>query len=403
LRSATEPIDDSPTGKLVEGILSTIAQFENDDKAERTKRGMKAALERGTWPFPPTLGYLKLQQADGRSKVVHDPKVAPFIKEAFGLFATGRYERIEVLRIVSAAGLRNKKGKKLSPQSFANLLKNQFYAGKLVVKGWEIDSKGAFEPIVSEETFTLVQSILSGRRPTTLKRRRTHPDFPLRHFVKCGECQRPLTGSYSTGRSDKYGYYHCANGSCRSRNIPRQKLESEFLTLIEQLQPKAEYINLFREIVLDVWKQRRSDTSRLVSTLESRVTDLKAKRQRVIDAFLHERSIDRSTYQEQLESLNDEIALVQLEVPDARLEELDIEAGLNYATNALRNAAKFWIQCSADERQTFQRVLFPEGLVFEGKSFRTATTCIAFSYLQEISSGESSLASRTGVEPVSPP
>ncbi len=233
-----------------------------------------------TWPFPPTLGYLKLQQPDGRSRVIHDPNVAPFIKEAFELFATGRYERIEVLRIVSAAGLRNKKGNKLSPQSFANLLRNQFYAGKLVVKGWEIDSKGAFEPIVSEETFTLVQSILSGRRPTTLKRRRTHPDFLLRHFVKCGECQRPLTASYSSGRSDKYGYYHCANGSCRSRNIPRQKLESEFLTLIGQLQPKAEYLNLFREIVLDVWKQRRSDTTRLVSTLESRVTDLKAKRQR---------------------------------------------------------------------------------------------------------------------------
>src|SRR5262245_33658201 len=203
LRSATEPIDDSPTGKLVEGILSTIAQFENDDKAERTKRGMKAALERGTWPFRPSLGYLKAQQADGRSRIVHDPKVAPFIREAFELFATRRYERIEVLRIVSAAGLRNKKGKELSPQSFANLLRNQFYAGKPVVKGWQIDAKGAFEPIVSEETFTLVQSILLGRKPTTLKRRRTHPDFPLRHFVKCGECQRPLTASYSTGRSDK--------------------------------------------------------------------------------------------------------------------------------------------------------------------------------------------------------
>src|SRR5262249_4732092 len=196
----------------------------------------------------------------------------------------------------------------LSPQSFANLLRNQFYAGKLVVKGWQIDAKGAFEPIVSEETFTLVQSILLGRKPTTLKRRRTHPDFPLRHFVKCGECQRPLTASYSTGRSDKYGYYHCANGSCRTPNIPKQKLESEFLTLIERLQPKAEYLKLFKEIVLDVWNQRRRDTTRLVSTLEARIADLKAKRQRVIDAFLHERSIDRATYQEQFESLNADIA-----------------------------------------------------------------------------------------------
>jgi DNA invertase Pin-like site-specific DNA recombinase len=37
LRSVSEPIDDSPAGKLVEGILSTIAQFENDDKAVRNQ------------------------------------------------------------------------------------------------------------------------------------------------------------------------------------------------------------------------------------------------------------------------------------------------------------------------------------------------------------------------------
>ena len=220
--------------------------------------------------------------------------------------------------------------------------------------------------------------------------------------MKCGACERPLTGSYSSGRSNKYGYYHCPNQACRSRNIPRQELESEFLKLIEQLQPKAEYLNLFREIVLDVWKDRQKETIKLVSALESRVTELKAKRQKLIEAFVYQHSIEKSIYQEQLELIDDDIALAQLDVHDAKLEELDIEAALNYATSALQNAAKFWIQCSSDQKQNFQRVLFPEGLVFDGESYRTAPTCIAFSYLQDISEGKSNLASRTGVEPVSP-
>ena len=130
---------------------------------------------------------------------------------------------------------------------------------------------------------------------------------------------------------------------------------------------------------------------------------LKAKRQRVIEAFLHERAIDKSTYQEQLDLLNEEIALAELEVYDTRLEELDIEAALNYATSALSNAAMFWTQCSADQKQRFQRVLFPDGLIFDGESYRTATTCLASSYLRNVSGKDSSLASRTGVEPVSPP
>jgi len=142
---------------------------------------------------------------------------------------------------------------------------------------------------------------------------------------------------------------------------------------------------------------------RLVSALDSRVTELKAKRQKLIEAFVYQHSIDKTVYQEQLELIEDEIALAQLDAHDAKLEELDIEAALNYATDALRNAGRFWIQCSADQKQNFQRVLFPEGLVFDGKSYRTAPTCIAFSYLKGISEGKSSLASRTGVEPVSPP
>jgi len=123
-RSVTEPIDDTPTGKLVEGILSTIVQFENDEKAVRTKRGMKEALERGSWPFPVSLDYLKIPQPDGRVRVVPDPETAPLIKQAFELFRDWKYDRAEVLRIATAAGLRTKKGKKLSPQSFHNMLKN---------------------------------------------------------------------------------------------------------------------------------------------------------------------------------------------------------------------------------------------------------------------------------------
>src|SRR5688572_16861546 len=37
LRSATEPIDDSPIGKLTEGMLASYAEFDNDIRGERTK------------------------------------------------------------------------------------------------------------------------------------------------------------------------------------------------------------------------------------------------------------------------------------------------------------------------------------------------------------------------------
>lgn len=45
LRSATEPIDDTSTGKLMEGVLAAFAQFDNDQRSDRTRAGMKAALD----------------------------------------------------------------------------------------------------------------------------------------------------------------------------------------------------------------------------------------------------------------------------------------------------------------------------------------------------------------------
>ncbi len=47
LRSATEPIDDTSTGKLMEGVLAAFAQFDNDVRSDRTRAGMRAALELG--------------------------------------------------------------------------------------------------------------------------------------------------------------------------------------------------------------------------------------------------------------------------------------------------------------------------------------------------------------------
>jgi DNA invertase Pin-like site-specific DNA recombinase len=58
LRSATEPIDDTSTGKLMEGVLAAFAQFDNDVRSDRTRAGMKAAPELGRWVLLAPIGCL---------------------------------------------------------------------------------------------------------------------------------------------------------------------------------------------------------------------------------------------------------------------------------------------------------------------------------------------------------
>ena len=88
LRSATEPIDDTSTGKLMEGVLAAFAQFDNDVRSDRTRAGMKAALELGRWVFLAPIGYLNAPRSLSKS-LVHDPERAPFVRRAFEDYATG--------------------------------------------------------------------------------------------------------------------------------------------------------------------------------------------------------------------------------------------------------------------------------------------------------------------------
>jgi site-specific DNA recombinase len=83
LRSVSEPIDDTSSGRLMEGVIAAMAQFDNDVRSERTIAGMRARLDRGGWTFPPPLGYLKAVGANGEKTIIADPKRSHLIAQAF--------------------------------------------------------------------------------------------------------------------------------------------------------------------------------------------------------------------------------------------------------------------------------------------------------------------------------
>lgn len=73
LRSVCEPVDDSSTGKFLETILAAAAQLDNDMRSDRTKAGMKMALQKGRWTFQPVLGYVSTRTSSGEPTLTLDP------------------------------------------------------------------------------------------------------------------------------------------------------------------------------------------------------------------------------------------------------------------------------------------------------------------------------------------
>ena len=115
------------------------------------------------------------------------------------------------------------------------------------VPRWGVRQPSNAPALVKREVFDKVQALLDGKRPTIVPRMRRHPDFPLRHFVRCALCDRPLTASWSKGRSQRYAYYRCQNRSCRAVNVRREAMERLFVEFLAHLQPKSQYLRLFGE------------------------------------------------------------------------------------------------------------------------------------------------------------
>jgi site-specific DNA recombinase len=398
LRSATEPIDDTSTGKLMEGVLAAFAQFDNDVRSDRTRAGMRAALELGRWTFPAPLGYLNAPKWSGKS-LLHDPERAALVKQAFEDLATGRYTKQEVIARATAAGLRSRKGLTLSPQSFGQMVRNPIYIGKIDSPDYGVSTQGDFEPVVDEATFYRAQAVLDGRVVVSGPRQRNHPDFPLRGFVRCDVCGRPLTGSWSKGRNGHYAYYHCQR-LCRAVNVSKATLEGAFVDELALLQPTPGYMRLVKDRILHVWEQRRAEANERTTEQDRRVKVIQQKLDRLDEAFLYSESIDLTSYSRQRDKLREELTLAKIEHHTEAVDELDVQGILAFAERILPRASDLWVQASLDYKQRLQALFFPEGIAYDGNRFnRTAVTAPLFNYLAPSESGDEKMVSREGIEP----
>ncbi len=397
LRSVSQPIDETPAGKFMEGIFAALSQFDNDIRGGRTKAGMQEAVRRGQWVWKAPLGYLP----DGKTLRL-DPERAPLVRLGFERFATGLYTKAQVLEELTQRGLRTRQDRDLRPQKWGEMLTSRLYISRIVQRTWDIETIGNWPPLVDEDTFWRCQSLLATNGEIVAKER-NNPDFPLRGFAACGHCEKPLTGSWSHGKRRRYAYYHCPpNARCRKTNVPRHELETQFLSLLDRLKPRPGLLTLFRRIVLDVWKARHEDLAAKRAAAEKKLTDLKRRKDQLVEAFIFQKVIDEDTYKDQLDKLKESLALAEIDQHDQRSEELDLEAVLDFAEKVSLNASRLWLEANLEQRQRFQSFLFPEGLKLDGGEIRTPVTSSFYEELHHLTTPGERLVAHTGFEPVLP-
>lgn len=395
LRSVTEPINESATGKLMEGILSSFAEFDNSIRTERCVNGMKERIKQGIWVWGAPMGYYRITKG---ANLTPDPKYAPYIVMAFELYAKGTYTYESLATYLTKRGCVTRQGRPITHQLIEKIIKNPIYCG--IIRVWDMEYTGKFEPLISQDLFYQCQS--GGRKRIHVPHQKENQSFPLRRLVVCEHCNQPFTGSKSTGRKGiKYPYYHHHKQTCdHATFIPKESFEQVFVEYLQEINPSLQYENLFKAIVLDIWKNNFKKYDDQNDRVRSEMKTLESQRQRVFD--MHREGVYNNTeFIEQKDLISKKISEKSLLIQNTVDKSFNMDEALTYCFNFVRDTAGSWLAYEKDfeKRLRFQKFVFEDIVPFSGEKFGTAKLTPIYSIYQDYLLNKTNLVDPRGIEP----
>ena len=253
--SINEQVEDSPTGRMLEGIIESLDEYYSANLAQDVIRGMRESVRRGFWVQPNTpFGYRRIRVPDGakqRAKLEPEERTAPTVRRMFAMAQAGLGTK-EITKQLNAEGLLSPQGKHWGKGRVHAILTSPVYAGTLV---WgergryhqaaglaPLRLEGAVPALVDRNVFDEVQELLHGRAPAVVHPRRVTSPYLLSGFVFCGGCGARMSGH--AAKSGRFHYYACGTAARAGRDLCDAKLVPQ--PLIERL-----VVDRVRTVVLE--------------------------------------------------------------------------------------------------------------------------------------------------------
>ena len=324
LVSINEQIDDTASGKLLEGMIELVDEFYSINLAQDTRRGMKENASRGyqnggTIPF----GYkVKKIQVNGQDKRTYeiDESQAPIIREIYKLCIEGEGAK-DIALTLNKKGCKTRIGREWSKNTIAYILHNEAYTGTLIWNGRvtgngivkKINSEdiarmeNAFPAIITEADFKKAQLAISARGPKVIQPRAITSNHLLSGLLKCSHCG--LSFKACSAKSGKYFYFKCNGsdkGDCKQKALPISQFEQ---FIVKVLQSRVLTPENLKELVLLVNQElegfKRSGTDKLAH-FDAIIEERTRRRDRLYEALESEK-LNMSDLAPRLKKLNDEI------------------------------------------------------------------------------------------------
>jgi site-specific DNA recombinase len=291
LVSVTENIEETASGRLVEGIHALMAEFYSANLAGEIRKGMTQKAKMGGWPTKAPIGYLNVREKTAGkdiAKVILDPERALLVRATFRLYATGEYSLPELQATMHAKGLTSphtrRPGAPVSVSKLAELLTNPFYVG--VVQWGGAHYEGQHKALIPQSLFDRVQETLRSRDVAGVRQRR-HEHY-LKGLLFCGECGRRLSLTLAKGR---YLYFYClgqrgtARTGCRQPYIVAGDAEALVEDLYGRIQLPPSWVSRLTEELEAEILERQAEASERRVVLTRTLAKATDERGKLLQAF----------------------------------------------------------------------------------------------------------------------
>ncbi len=391
---------------LIENLLASVSQHSRQKNAEQVTNRMKARVKQGYYIFYPPLGY-RFENVDGHGKMlVPDEPNASVVKEALEGYASGRFQSAtEVKRFLETFPTipRDKYGEVRLPL-VTDMLKRPLYAGYITVEKWNLHlHPGKHEPLVEFVTWQRVQERYNGASPAPA-RKDINEDFPLRNFVCCSECEKPMKAAWAKGRNERYAYYFCMTKGCDEyrKSIRKEKMEAEFESFLRELQPRPGLFHIAKDMFIDLWNMRLASLEDRKASAAREVKKLDTKIDQIMERLIEAESKTLiSAYENQIKKLEGKKLVLSEKLGKGAKPEKSFEEIFRTAITFLANPWKLWASDVLAHKRMVLRLVFPGRADYCRKEgFRTAGIAMPFRLLGRLMAPEYGMVDPSGIEPL---
>ncbi len=410
LESPSIEFGEDSDSRLVEHLLASVAAHQREKNAEQSKNRMRARAMNGYWVFHPPVGY-RFADKPGHGKImVPDEITGPIITEALEGFACGRFATQGEFKLFldSFPHFPNtsKKGG-VSFQTVRDILERPIYAGYLDIPKWGITLQpGKHSPLVSYETYVKVQQRL--KQETRIPNRKDiHLDFPLRGYVTCGCCGKPMTSCWSRGDGGRYAYYLCQGQSdgvkCSQygKSIRADKMEREFEKLLGELRPRPELFFMIKEIFVDLWEEQRASAGRENDEIRVRLSAIERKTEQFLERVVETDSREMIVnYENMIRKLAQEKVELKEKISQCGRPLKSFDETFRTSMEFFANPQKLWHSDDIEHKRSVLRLVFADKLAYDrNEGFRTPAKALPFTLLEGFSTPQSDVVRVEGIEP----